>query len=108
MRFEQIDIITFKKQAVIDTCKNIIISIEIHLQDHFIKHIIHIKLNIVISSHTEQFIFIHHIQHLFEQDFLFESENSLNLMLFVHMINFSLSVIIAQNEINQHISIRHN
>ena len=108
MKSEQINIIISKKQIIIDICQNTVISIEIHLQSSFIKHIIHVKFNIVISSHTKQLISVHHIRHLPEQDFLFKSKDSSNLVLYAYMIDFSLSVIITQNKLNQPISIRHN
>jgi len=108
IRFEQIDIIILKKQAVIRLCKNIIIFIEVHLHSCFIKHTIYIKFNIIISSHIKQSISVHYIKHLSELNFLFESENFSNLTLFTHMINSSLSVIITHNKSNQTISIWHN
>ncbi len=59
-------------------------------------------------SHTEQPISIHHIRHLSKQNFFFKSKDLLNLVLFAHLVNFSLSVIITQNKMNQSINIRHN
>ncbi len=95
IRSEQIDIIILKKQIIIDICQNAVILIEVCLQSSFIKYIIYVKFNIVISSHTKQPISVHHIRHLPEQDFLFELRDSSNLALYVYMIDFSLSVIIT-------------
>ena len=98
IRFEQINIIISKKQAVIKLYKNIIISIKVCLHSHSIKCTIYVKFNIIISSHIKQPISVHHIRHLSEQNFLFESEDFSNLALFAHMINSSLLMIIAYNE----------
>lgn len=85
-----------------------VISIKVQSQDCFTRHTIHIKFNIIISSHTKQPISVHHIKHLPEQNFLFKLEDSLNLVLFVYMIDFSIFIIIIQNKTDQTISIRHN
>ncbi len=95
MRPEQINIITLKKQIIIDICQNTVISIKICLWSSSIKHIIHIKFNIVISLHIKQPISVYHIRHLPEQDFLFKLKDSSNLALYAYMIDFSLSVIIT-------------
>jgi len=108
MKSEQINIIISKQQIIIDICQNAVILIEVCLQSSPIKCIIHVKFNIVISPHIKQPISVHHIRHLPEQDFLFELKDSLNLVLYAHMIDFSLSAIITQNESDQPISIRHN
>jgi len=95
IRSEQIDIITSKRQVTIDTCQNVIILIELCSQSSSIKCIIHIKFNIIISSHTEQPISIHHVRHLSEQNFLFKFKESSNLVLFAYMIDSIMSVIIT-------------
>ncbi len=100
IRSEQINIIISKKQVIIDICQNTVIVIEICLWSSSIKHIIYVKFNIVISSHTKQLISVHHIRHLPEQDFLFKLKDSSNLVLYVYIIDFSLSVIMAQNKLN--------
>ena len=106
MSSEQINIIMLKRQVIINLCKNTVILIEVCSQSCTCCTI-HIKFNLIISSHTEQSISIHYIQHLSKQDFLFESEES-NLALFAHKIDLSLFVILTQNETNYTISIQHN
>jgi len=105
---EQIDIITSKKQAVIGSCEDTIIPIEVHPQSRPTKRTIHAKSNLVIPPHTEQAIPVHHIRHLPERDFLFEPGDSPNLALYAHMVDSSLSAIMARNETDQPIGIRHN
>jgi len=105
---EQIDIITSKKQAIIGTCQNAVIPIEVRPRSSPTKRTIHAKSNIVIPPHTEQPIPVHHIRHLPERDFLFEPGDSPNLALYAHMVDSSLSAIMARNESDQPISIRHN
>ena len=95
MKSEQIDIIILKKQVVIDMYQNIIILIKMQLQSHLTQYIIYIKSNLVISLHIKQLISIHHIRHLFEQNFLFKSEDLLNLVLYAHIVDFSLVIIMT-------------
>lgn len=56
MSSEQINIITLKKQVIIDTCQNVIILIKVCSESHSTQCIIHAKFNMIISPHTEQSI----------------------------------------------------
>ena len=104
---EQMDIITSKKQAVIGSCENAVIPIEVRPQSRPTKRTIHAKSNLVIPPHTEQPIPVHHVRHLPERDFLFEPRES-HLALFAPMVDSSLSAIMARNETDQPIGIKHN
>lgn len=107
IRSKQIDIITLKKQAVIDLCQNTIILIKVHLQSCSTWHIIYTKSNLIILLHTEQPISIHHIRHLPDQNFLFKLKD-LSLTLYTYIIDLSFFIIITENETAQSISIRYN
>jgi len=105
---EQIDIITSKKQAIIGTCQNAVIPIEVRPQSNPTRRTIHAKSNMVIPPHTEQPIPVHHVRYLPERDFLFEPGDSPNLALFAHIVDSSFAAVMARNETDQPTGIRHN
>ena len=73
-----------------------------------IQRSVHIRKIIVISSQFEVAIFIHHVFFTISRNFLFESIDDINFILYVHLVNIFISIILVQNDRNQTIQIFRN
>ncbi len=104
---EQIDLITSKGQAVIGSCGDANISIEIRSKSSPVKRTIHARRAMVIPPHSKQPISIHHVRGLPERDFLFEPGPTAFTQ-YAHMVDSICSAILAQNDSDQAIHVVRN
>ena len=98
-----------KKQTLIDNC-DVIITLDVRSRvNHAQQRFIHVKKIIVLSSRNQMIILIHHlVDELFvNRDFLFESDES-NLILYVHIIDVDIKVVLIINDSNNVVKISRN
>ena len=98
-----------KKQALIDNC-DVIIALDVRSRvNHVQQRSIHVKKIIVLSSRSQMIIFIYHlVDELFvNRDFLFEFDES-NLILYVHIVDVDIKVVLIINDSNSVIKISRN
>lgn len=94
---KKINIIVSQSKVIINNYK-ISMLIEVRIKDRPISHSVYIKKSIIIPSHFQAQLAIHHAS-LLDQDYFFESEQ-LDLTLFAHFIDSSLSAILIRNNSN--------
>ena len=98
-----------KKQALIDSC-DVTIALDVRSRaSHAQQRSIHVKKIIVLSSRNQMTIFIHHLvdELLVSRDFLFESDES-NLILYAHIIDVDIKVVLTTNDSNSAVKISRN
>ena len=98
---------SIKRQTFIINTE-ITIFVNIRSSKTSIQRSIYIRKITVISSQFEIAIFIHHVSFSISKNFLFESIDDINFILYVHLVNASISVILIRNERNQTIQISRN
>ena len=94
---EKIDILTSQAKVEIDNY-NINVFINVRIRNRTVVYSMYIKKFVIISSHTQLAISIHHIN-LSNRDFFFEPDQ-LDLTLYVHFVDSSLHAILIKNESN--------
>ena len=98
-----------KKQTLIDSC-DVIIAFDVRSRvNHAQQRSIHVKKIIVLSSRNQMIILIHHfVDELFvNRDFLFESDES-NLILYVHIVDVDIKIVLIINDSNNVVKISRN
>ena len=105
MILEKIDILTSQAKVEIDNY-DINVFIEVRIRGYVVVHSMYVKKFIIISPHTQLAISIHHVN-LSIRDFFFEPDQ-LNLTLYAHFVDSSLSAILIRNNSNQYIKIFRN
>ena len=83
------------------------ISIEVKSAKTSLQRLIHLKKIVIISSHIEMIISVHNVNLSVSRDFLFESENS-KLVMYVHLIDVSITAILIRNDKNIFVKISRN
>jgi hypothetical protein len=108
LELEGIFIDEANNKATIFSCNNMIISIEIRvLSKSMIKKALHARSFTMISSHFMLVIPIHHSNLSSNRDFLFEPDD-LNISLFAHAIDSSITAIMTKNDTDSTIKIPRN
>ena len=107
IKSKKIVINLIKKQAFI-TSTDATISIKVKSSKNNIQRFVHIRKIIIISFHTEVAVFINDINLSKIRDFLFESTDDVNFILYVHLVNAFISVVIIRNDHAQSIQISRN
>ena len=97
IEFENFAIDMTKKHAVIDSI-DIIISLKIRFFKLTIQRSVHFKKITVISSHVEMIVVVHHAELSITKNFLFESNDNLNFILYAHLVDASTKSIIVRND----------
>ena len=88
-----------KKQTFIINIETTIF-VNIRSSKTSIQRSVHIRKTIVISSQFEIIIFIHHVFFSINKIFLFESIDDINFILYVHLMNIFISIILIRNKRN--------
>ena len=107
IEFENIIINSIKKQTFIINI-DVIILIKIKSSKNNIQRFVHIRKIIVISFYIEIVVFINDINLSKIKKFLFKSIDDVNFILYVHLINAFIFVIIIRNDHVQSIQILRN
>ena len=94
------------KQTTIENI-DVSISIEVKSAKTSLQRLIHLKKIVIISSHIEMIISVHNVNLSVSRDFLFESENS-KLVMYVHLIDVSITAILIRNDKNIFVKISRN
>lgn len=102
---KKIDIFVSEAKASIDSC-NITVPVEVRTRGRAITHPVHIKKSIVIPPRSQVQIPVHHAS-LPKREFFFEPDQ-LNLTLYAHLVDSSLSNILAKNDSDQTIKVSRN
>ena len=97
IEFENFVIDMIKKHAIIDNI-DIIISLKIRFFKLTIQRSVHFKKITVISSHVEMIVVVHHVELSITKDFLFESNDNFNFILYAHLFDASIKSIIVRND----------
>ena len=97
IEFENIMINSIKKQTFI-TSINVIISIKVKLSKNNIQRFVHIRKIIIILFYIEVAVFINDINLSKIKNFLFESIDDVNFILYAHLINTFIFVVIIRND----------
>ena len=95
--FENFAIDMTKRHAMIDSI-GIIISLKVRFFKLTIQRSIHFKKITIISSHAEMIVAVHHAELPATRDFLFEPDDSLNFILYAHLIDASTKSIVVRND----------
>ena len=104
---ENVVINSIKRQIFIINTETTIF-VNIRSSKTSIQRSVHIRKIIVISSQFEVAIFIHHAFFSTSRDFLFESIDDINFILYAHLVNVFISAILIRNERDQVIQISRN
>ena len=86
-----------KKHAMINNI-DIIISLKIRFLKLTIQRSIHLKKITIISSYVEMIVVVHHVELSTTKDFLFESNDNLNFILYAHLIDAFIKFIVVRND----------
>ena len=97
IEFENFVIDIIKKHAMINNI-DIIISLKIRFFKLTIQRFVHFKKIIVISSHVEMIVVVHHAELSITKDFLFESNDNFNFILYAHLVDAFIKSIIVRND----------
>ena len=104
------------KQIVFDVTKkfvfidniDVFITLNVRSSKTIVQRLIHLRKIIVVSSHAELTIFIHNVNLSKSRNFLFESNDDIELNMYVHMINAIITIILIRNDKNVSIKIFKN
>ena len=102
IEFENIMINLIKKQTFIINI-DVTISIKIKLSKNNTQRFVHIRKIIIVSFYIEIAVFINDINLLKINFFLFELIDDVNFILYIHLINAFIFVVIIRNNHNQFI-----
>ena len=105
--FEDFDINMIKRQIIIESI-DVIISLKIRSLKSAIQKSIHLKKIIVVSSHAAMIVAVHHADLSITRDFLFESNDDLNFIMYVHLIDVDIKCVLIRNDKNVSIMIFRN
>ena len=97
IEFENFVIDMIKRHAIIDNI-DIIISLKIRFFKLTIQRFVHFKKITIISSHVEMIVVVHHVELSITRDFLFESNDNLNFILYAHLVDASIKSIVVRND----------
>ena len=97
IKFENFVIDMIKRHEIIDSI-DIIILLKIRFLKLTIQRFIHFKKITIISSHVELIVIVHHVEFSITKDFLFESNDSLNFILYAHFVDAFIKSIIVCND----------
>ena len=97
IEFENFVIDMIKRHAIIDNI-DIIISLKIRFFKLTIQRFVHFKKITIISSHVEMIVVVHHVELSTTRDFLFESNDSLNFILYAYLVDASIKSIVVRND----------
>ena len=77
---------------------DIIISLKIRFFKLTIQRFIYFKKITIISSHVELIVVVHHIELTITRNFLFESNDNFNLIMYAHLVDAFIKFIIVRND----------
>ena len=97
IEFEDFAIDMIKRHAMIDSI-DIIISLKIRFFKLTIQRFVHLKKITIISSHVELIVVVHHVELSITRDFLFESNDNFNFILYAHLVDAFIKSIIVRND----------
>ena len=97
IEFENFVIDMIKRHAIIDNI-DIIISLKIRFFKLTIQRFIHLKKITIISSHVELIVVVHHVELSITKNFLFESNDNFNFVLYAHFVDAFIKSIIVHND----------
>ena len=101
-------IIDITKKRVIINNIDTFITLNVRLFKIAIQRLIHLRKIIVISLYAKMIISIHNVIFSNNQDFLFESNDDIKLLIYVRLVNAFIFFIIIRNEQNVSIQISRN
>ena len=105
--FEDFDINMTKRETIIESI-DVIISLKVRSLKSAIHKSVHLKKTIVVSSHVAIVISVHHVDLSITRDFLFESNDELNLIMYVHLVDSDIRCVMMRNDKDQSIRIFKN
>ena len=105
--FEDFDINMIKKQTIIESI-DVIISLKIRSFKSAVQKSIHLKKIIVVSSHAAMIVVVHHVDLSVTRNFLFESNDDFNLIMYAHFIDVDIKCVLIRNDKNVSIMIFRN
>ena len=104
---EKINIIISTSTASVESCQiKILQKIYIKSRERVVIQSIYIKQFVIILSHFEIYISVHHAA-LPDRNFFFEPDQS-QLLLYTHLVNVFMTAVIVKNDFNQIIKILRN
>ena len=95
--FENFVIDMIKRQIVIINI-DVVVSLNVRSFKLTIQKSIHLKKSVIMSFHTEMTIVVYHVDLFDIKDFLFESNNNLNITLYAHLIDVFIKIVIVRND----------
>lgn len=102
---EKIDILASQSKAMVGSC-NMSVPIEVRTRGRPVSHPVHAKKAMIIPPHSQAQLAVHHAS-LPDRDYFFEPEQ-LDLTLFAHFVDSSLSAILVRNDSDQHVKVPRN
>ena len=96
-----------KKSVLIDSI-DVFIILNVRSSKTIVQRLIHLRKTIVVSSHAELTISIHNVNLSKNRNFLFESDDDIELNIYVYMINAIITIILIRNDKNVSIKISKN
>ena len=97
IEFENFVIDIIKKHAMINNI-DIIISLKIRFFKLTIQRSIHFKKITIISLHVEMIVVVHHVELSITKNFLFESNDNFNFILYAHFVDAFIKFIVVHND----------
>ena len=104
--FENIIVFIEDRIAHIDNC-DVIVSLKVRIIEVVVAKSVHLRKTIMISSKTKFSVEIHHLA-VSNKKYLFELEEILNLIAYVHLMNAFIKTILFYNEFDISIQISRN
>ena len=104
---EDFDINMIKRQTIIEST-DVIISLKIRFLKSAVQKPIHLKKIIVVSPHVAMTVAVHHADLSATRNFLFESNDDLNLTMYAHLIDVDIKCVLIRNNKNVSIMIPRN
>ena len=102
INFEKIFINFEKSTARINSC-SVIIFIKMRTFNKTVFKSIHLRKTITIFSRSEISVSMHHFNISDNRNFLFESDEIFHLIIYIHMIDIIINVVILQNDFDRSI-----
>lgn len=92
------------KEAYIGSCKTKI-KVTAHPRGEFVRRKIHVKSNTTVPPHSDVILPIKPIDLPANRDFLFAPTTQANIVLFSHLVDYTLSGVLARNETDSPIQV---
>ena len=108
MKPEGIDILSSRSVASISSCK-VHVPIELKPKGRAVRQPVHARQSVVVPPHTQMLIPVHFTGPLPDsRDFLFEPDDESLLSLYAHLVDSSMSAVLAKNDSDLAIQVPRN